>query len=84
MSQDRAENFRFGGRQFQHVGLSDCLVNAGFIAGCQLFHLTVYFGFKESAKVINSISPSWRVFDKALLKLNFRFEEREKLALDSA
>lgn len=70
-------NFRFVGRQFQCLGFSDCFVKAGFIAVAQLFRLSICFGFKESPKVIYSISPPRRVFDKALLKLpGYRLEKR--------
>lgn len=69
VSQKRVENSRFGGRQFHCLGYSDCFVKAGFIAVAQLFCLSICFGFKESPKVIYSISPPRRVFDKALLKL---------------
>lgn len=68
VSRERVENPRFGGRQFRCLGFSDCFVKAGFIAVAQLFCLSICSGFKESPKVIYSISPPRRVFDKALLK----------------
>lgn len=68
VSRERAENRRFGGRQFQCPGSSDCFVKAGFIAVAQLICLSICSGFKESPKVIYSISTPRRVFDKALLK----------------
>lgn len=78
------ENFRFGGRQFQCLGFSDCFVKAGFIADTQLFCLSICFGFKESPKVIHGISPPPRkVFDKALLKLPDYRLEKGRLTLDS-
>ena len=48
---------------------SYCFVKAGFIAVAQLFCPSICFGFKESPKVIHSISLCERVFDEALLKL---------------
>lgn len=79
------ENLRFGGRQFQCLGFSDCFVKAGFIAVAQLFCLSICFWFKESPKVIYSISHPRRVFDKALLKLpDYGLEKGEKLTFDSA
>lgn len=57
VSQERAENLRFPGRQFQHLDFSDCFVKAGFIAVAQLFCQSICFGFKKSPKVIYSISP---------------------------
>lgn len=67
--QERAENSRFRGRQFQCLAFSDCFVKAGFIAVAQLFCPSICFGFKESPKVIYGIFPTRRVFDKALPKL---------------
>lgn len=63
------ENHKFGGRQFHCAGSSDCFVKAGFIAVARLICLSICSGFKESPKVIYSISTPRRVFDKALLKL---------------
>lgn len=48
---------------------SDCFVKASFIAVAQLLCLCICFGFKESPKVIYSISSCRRVSDEALLKL---------------
>lgn len=78
VSRGRAKNFRFAGRQFLCLGISDCFAKAGFIAVAQLFCLSICFGFKKSPKVIHSIFPPRRVFDKALLKLpGFRLEKGE-------
>lgn len=84
VSQERGENFRFGGRQFQCLCFSDCFVKAGFIAVAQLFCPSICFGFKESPKVIYGISPPRKVFDKVLLKLPDNRLEKGRLTLDSA
>lgn len=43
-------------RQFHCLGSSDCFVKAGFIAVARLICLSICSGFKESPKVIYSIS----------------------------
>lgn len=85
VSRERVENFRFGGRQFQCLAfflivLLKLVLLLWLGSSVSLFAL----GFKESPKVIYSISPLRRVFDEALLKLPHYRLRRRKLTLHSA